>query len=58
MKQLLSELWTDEDGLSTVEYAILLALLVTVAAASWDDLGQTLANSADEPIAVMQNATG
>ena len=54
----LSEIWTDDDGLSTVEYAILLALMVAVAAAGWGEFGQTLANSADEPVAVMQNATG
>lgn len=48
--------WRDEEGLTTVEYALLLILVIIVAAAGWHDFGQTLANSADEPMAVMENA--
>ena len=56
MKRALAFLWRDEEGLTTVEYALLIVLMVLVAAVGWDNLGQTLANSADEPIAVL-NAT-
>ena len=32
-------LWTDEDGLTTVEYALLLALLVVAAIGVWTAFG-------------------
>jgi len=32
-------LWTDEEGLTTVEYALLLALLVVAALATWTTFG-------------------
>ncbi len=57
MRKMWRQLWTDEEALTSVEYALLLALVVVVAAASWDGLGQTLANSADEPMAVMENSS-
>jgi Flp pilus assembly pilin Flp len=43
--------------LTTVEYALLLALVVIVGIAGWDRLGQTLVNTADEPIAALQEST-
>lgn len=58
VSRVLCELWTDEEALTTVEYALLLVFIVIVAAASWDHLGQALVNSADEPIAVMENPSG
>jgi Flp pilus assembly pilin Flp len=54
MGQAVTCLWKDEDALTTVEYALLIALMVVVAAASWARLGETLSNSADEPIAAME----
>ena len=36
------KLWTDEDGLTTVEYALLLALLVVAALATWTTFGATI----------------
>ena len=33
-------LWKDEDGLTTVEYALLLALVAIAAIAAWTTLGQ------------------
>jgi Flp pilus assembly pilin Flp len=33
-------LWTDEEGLTTVEYALLLALVAIAAIAAWTTLGQ------------------
>jgi len=53
VKSRLRHLWEDEEALTTVEYALLLALVVIVGAAGWDRLGETLANSADEPIAAI-----
>lgn len=38
MKTLLSY-WKDEEGLTTVEYALLLALIVVVAITAWTTLG-------------------
>lgn len=57
MRHAVAAWWRDEEGMTTIEYALLLALVVVVAAAGWDDFGQTLANSADEPMAVMENAS-
>jgi Flp pilus assembly pilin Flp len=54
MAQAVTSFWHDEDALTTVEYALLIALMVVVAAASWDRLGETLSDSADEPIAAME----
>lgn len=58
MTQSMMRWWSDQEGLSTVEYALLVALMVLVAAASWERFGLTLANAADEPMAVMQNPSG
>lgn len=49
--------WRDEEALTTVEYALLIALIVIVGAAGWDRFGETLANSADEPIAVLDSTS-
>jgi Flp pilus assembly pilin Flp len=38
MKTLMSY-WQDEEGLTTVEYALLLALVVVVAITAWQTLG-------------------
>ncbi|NPV46549.1 MAG: Flp family type IVb pilin [Armatimonadetes bacterium] len=35
----IAHLWRDEEGLTTVEYALLLALLAVAAVAAWGDLG-------------------
>lgn len=40
-----------------MEYALLLALIVVSAITGWQNFGQCLANSADEPIRVMQAST-
>ncbi|MCX7597444.1 MAG: Flp family type IVb pilin [Armatimonadetes bacterium] len=44
--------WKDEEGLTTVEYALLLALLVVAALAVWTAFGGTVRNS----VAQSQNA--
>lgn len=41
LKTVLRRLWSDQDGLSTVEYAILLALIVASAVFAWQGVGAT-----------------
>lgn len=36
------ELWKDESGLTTVEYALLLALVVVAGITAWKGLGTTV----------------
>ena len=57
MRHRLARCWEDEQGLTTVEYALLLPLIVVSAITGWQNFGQCLANSADEPIRVMQAST-
>lgn len=38
-------LWKDEEGLTTVEYALLLALVVVAGIAAWQGLGSTVENT-------------
>ena len=42
---MIKALWTDEDGLTTVEYALLLALLVVAAIGTWATLGSRISAS-------------
>lgn len=37
--------WQDEEGLTTVEYALLLALVVVAGIAAWQGLGNTVQNT-------------
>jgi pilus assembly protein Flp/PilA len=39
MRKLLRAMWKDEDGLTSVEYALLLVLVVIVAITAWTTLG-------------------
>ncbi len=39
MLRTLKQLWTDEAGLTTVEYALLLVLIVAAAVTAWTQLG-------------------
>jgi Flp pilus assembly pilin Flp len=47
MKTLMSY-WKDEEGLTTVEYALLLALIVVVAIAAWGALGAGVKKNINE----------
>lgn len=40
----MKKLWSDEDGLTTVEYALLLALLVVAALGTWTAFGGIIRN--------------
>lgn len=42
---MLKEFWREQTGLTTVEYALLLALIVVVAFTAWNNLGTTVENS-------------
>jgi Flp pilus assembly pilin Flp len=42
MLKSLKKLWNDEDGLTTVEYALLLVLIVVVAVTAWTTLGNNV----------------
>lgn len=49
------ELWKDEAGLTTVEYALLLALVVVAGITAWQGLGTTVrttVNSSNTQIGV------
>ncbi|MCE5219138.1 Flp family type IVb pilin [bacterium] len=55
MLRALTGLWKDEDGPTTVEYALLLVLVSIVAIAAWSRLGSNVtvaANRAADNIAV------
>ncbi|HCA46532.1 MAG TPA: Flp family type IVb pilin [Armatimonadetes bacterium] len=47
------ELWRDESGVTTVEYALLLALVALVALVSWQNLGRGVNNSASASAAAV-----
>lgn len=40
--------WKDEEGLTTVEYALLLALIVVVAITAWTALGTGVNSTVDD----------
>ena len=42
---MIKQLWKDEEGLTTVEYALLLALVSIAAIAAWTLLGQRVNNT-------------
>lgn len=41
----LGEFWSDQSGLTTVEYALLLALVIVAGIAAWQGLGNTVENT-------------
>jgi len=50
------ELWKDEEGLTTVEYALLLALVVVAGIAAWQGLGSTVQNTVTDSSGTLANA--
>jgi len=52
----LAELWVDEQGLTTVEYAILLMLIVVSVLFSWQGLRDTTQSSATRSVESITNA--
>jgi Flp pilus assembly pilin Flp len=54
----MAKFWADEEGLTTVEYALLLALLVVAAVAVWSLFGtrvRGVVNASSEGISNLQN---
>ena len=51
------ELWKDEEGLTTVEYALLLALVVVAGIAAWQGLGGTVRTTVETTGDTITNAT-
>ena len=45
MNTLLRTAWMDEDGLTTVEYALMLALVSIAAISAWTLLGRRISNA-------------
>ena len=43
---LLVKLWSDEDGNSTVEYALLLYLIAVIAILAWSEVGHSVRDTA------------
>ena len=57
LKTVLRRLWSDQDGLSAVEYAILLALIVASAVFAWQGVGATTEDSVSDASGNIANLT-
>ena len=55
---MIKTLWTDEEGLTTVEYALLLALLVVAAVGVWSAFGTKLQSAVSSSSSAFDTATG
>jgi len=51
-------LWKDEEGLTTVEYALLLALLVVAAISVWTIFGARVRTSVTQSTTAFDTASG
>ncbi|MGD9498404.1 MAG: Flp family type IVb pilin [Armatimonadota bacterium] len=49
------ELWRDESGVTTVEYALLLALIVAAGLLAWNALGGSVRDSAQQSADTITN---
>ena len=52
----IKKIWSDEEGLTTVEYALLLALLVVAAVTVWTLFGRQVQSSVSTSSGSMNNA--
>ena len=52
----LRRIWADEQAITTVEYAILLVLIVVIAIGSWVSFSQTVQNSVQHSQQAVDNA--
>ena len=50
------DLWKDEEGLTTVEYALLLALVVVAGISAWQGLGGTVRGAVADSSTTISNA--
>jgi Flp pilus assembly pilin Flp len=53
----MKDLWMDEEGLTTVEYALLLALVVVAGILAWQGLGGTVENTVNDSADTIANAS-
>jgi Flp pilus assembly pilin Flp len=53
---MLSRIWKDEEGLTTVEYALLLALLVVAAITVWTTFGGTVRSAVSQSDTAIEGA--
>jgi pilus assembly protein Flp/PilA len=51
----MKDLWKDEEGLTTVEYALLLALVVVAGITAWSTLGDTVGNAVNDSADTIAN---
>lgn len=52
----IGDLWRDERGLTSIEYALLLSLIVLAGLVAWRSLGGTVSNSAGTSAGLVANA--
>lgn len=57
MFEMAKKLWKDEEGLTTVEYALLLALLVVAAITIWTTFGGRVQESITDSTEAFDTAT-
>ncbi len=57
MTEMAKALWTDEEGLTTVEYALLLALLVVAAIGVWTAFGGKVQGAVSSSTTAFDTAT-
>ncbi len=57
MSHTLKRFWTDESGVATAEYAVLLGLVSVSAMTAWEHLGEVVANIVDEAATEMETLT-
>jgi Flp pilus assembly pilin Flp len=48
VSKLIREIWESEDGVTSVEYALMLVLVVIASVTAWGTLGQTVKNRVDD----------
>jgi len=58
MIRTITGLWRDEEGLTTVEYALMLALLVVAAVAVWTSFGARVRTSITQSTTAFDTASG
>jgi len=56
MRSSFAALWRREEGVATVEYALLLALVVAASVLAWQGLSDTIGNMLGECTAQISNA--
>ncbi len=54
---MINTLWADEEGLTTVEYALLLVLLVMAAIGVWSTFGTKIQSSVSSSTSAFDTAT-